>query len=46
MHTPSVVDINLLEMTPIDTDTLNFPKDVPAEFDLGKVEYWVLKSTE
>ncbi|KAL4506801.1 hypothetical protein ABPG72_001222 [Tetrahymena utriculariae] len=43
---PSVVDINLQEMTPIDTDTKNFPKDVPAEFELTKVEYWVLKPKE
>lgn len=39
----SMVDINLSEMTPIDTDTSKFPKDVPADFELTRVEYWVLK---
>lgn len=33
-------------MIPIDTDTKNFPKDVPAEFELTKVEYWILKPLE
>jgi len=38
-----MVDINLSEMTPIDTDTSKFPKDVPADFELTRAEYWVLK---
>lgn len=40
------MDINLQEMTPIDTDTSNFPKDVPPEFEFVRVEYWILKQVE